>query len=239
MNHAPHGQPGLSSTNHLRLSVLVLWFAIDGTTIARAQAAQFEFLPQIDAYKHFTEKIQGEFVISRTADANTFSSIEVGPNLNISLRPILRNALLRRNETSYKYLTFGVGYRYIGNIDKPPENRIIVELIARFPLPAKMQLSERNRADLRFIQGQFSWRYRNRVTLERSFTIHEYAVTPFSQAEFYYTSQSDSWDKQVYKFGFTLPVHPRAELSPYYERQDNTSKPRYVNAFGLTAYLYF
>jgi Protein of unknown function (DUF2490) len=229
----------VSFTNRLRLAVLVLWSAIAGTTIARAQASQFEFLPQIDTYKHFTERVQGEFVISRTADSDTFNSIQVGPNLNISLRPILRNALLRRNETSYKYLTFGVGYRYIGNLDKPPENRGIVELTVRFPLPAKMQLEERNRADLRVIKGQFSWRYRNRITLERSFKLHRYPITPYGQAEFFYNSQSDSWDKQVYEFGLVFPVHHRAELNPYYERQDNTSQPKYVNAFGLTAYLYF
>ena len=164
----------VSFTRRACFLALILGFAVDVVTIARAQTAQFEFLPQIDAYKHFTERIQGEFVISRSGDADTFNSIQVGPNLNISLRPILRNALLRRNETSYKYLTFGVGYRYIGNIDKPSENRGIVELTARFPLPLKMQLGDRNRADLRVIQGQFSWRYRNRVTLERSFKIHAY-----------------------------------------------------------------
>jgi hypothetical protein len=155
------------------------------------------------------------------------------------LRPILRSALLRRNETSYKYLTLGVGYRYTGNIDKPPENRGIVEVTARFPLPVKMQLSDRNRADLRVIQGQFSWRYRNRNTLERSFTINKYPITPYGQAEFYFNSQSDTWDKKIYQLGLNLPAGHRAELNPYYERQNNTSKPNYVNAFGVTVSLYF
>lgn len=229
----------MSFTNRLCFLTLVLWFATNGTTSARAQAAQFEFLPKIDAYKHFTEKLQGEFVISRTADADTFNSIQVGPQLNISLRPILRSALLRRNETSYKYLSFGVGYRYIANTDKPPENRGIVELTARYPLPVNMQLSDRNRADLRVIQGQFSWRYRNRVTLERSFNFYKNPITPYAQAEFYYNTKSDTWDKKIYQFGLNFPVHHRAELNPYYERQDNTSKPDYVNAFGFTVSLYF
>jgi Protein of unknown function (DUF2490) len=222
-----------------RFLVLVLWFAAAELVIASAQTEQFEFLPQIDSYKHFTEKIQGEFVISRTGNADTFNSIQVGPNLNISLRPLLRGKLLRTNETSYKLLTLGVGYRYIANIDKPVENRGIVELTARFPLPAKLQLSDRNRADLRVIQGQFSWRYRNRNILERSFAIHKYPVTPYGQAEFYYNSQSDSWDRKIYQLGFNCPIHHRAELNPYYERQNNTSKPNHVNAFGLTLSLYF
>ncbi len=219
--------------------IFVLWFAAGATAIARAQSAQFEFLPRIDSYKHFTEKIQGEFVVSRTGDADTFNSIQVGPNLNISLRPLLRGKLLRTNETSYKLLTLGVGYRYIANIDKPVENRGIVELTARFPLPAKLQLSDRNRADLRVIQGRFSWRYRNRNILERSFAIHKYPVTPYGQAEFYYNSQSDSWDKKIYQLGLNFPVHQRAELNPYYERQNDTSKPNHVNALGFTLSLYF
>ncbi len=226
-------------TSCLYFLLFVFWFAIEGVTLARAQTAQFEFLPQIDAYKHFTEKVQGEFVISRTGDADTFNSIQVGPNLNVSLRPLLRSKLLRTNETSYKLLTLGVGYRYIANIDKPVENRGIVELTARFPLPGKLQLSDRNRADLRVIQGEFSWRYRNRNILERSFAIHKYPITPYGQAEFYYNSQSDTWDKKIYQFGLNFPVHRRAELNPYYERQNNTSKPNHVNAFGFTLSLYF
>jgi hypothetical protein len=233
------GNLHVSFTSHLYFLLFVFWFVIDGGPLARAQTTQFEFLPKIDAYKHFTEKVQGEFVISRTSDADTFNSIQVGPNLNISLRPLLRGKLLRTNETSYKLLTLGLGYRYIANVDKPPENRGIVELTARFPLPAKMQLSDRNRADLRVIQGQFSWRYRNRNTLERSFVIHKYPITPYGQAEFYYNSQSDTWDKKIYQVGLNFPVHNRAEVNPYYERQNNTSKPNHVSAFGFTLSLYF
>jgi hypothetical protein len=114
-----------------------------------------------------------------------------------------------------------------------------VELTAHLPLPAKLQLSDRNRADLRVIQGQFSWRYRNRITLEKSFKLHKYPITPYGQAEFYYNSQSDSWDKRIYRFGLNFPIHHGAELNPYYERQNNTSKPNHVNAFGFTLSLYF
>jgi Protein of unknown function (DUF2490) len=225
--------------NRLCFQMLVLWFTVAAATLASAQTTRFEFLPEIDTYKHFTDMIQGEFLISRTADAETFNSVQIGPNLNISLRPILRSWLFRKNETSYKYLTFGVGYRYITNVDKSDENRGIVELIARFPLPAKMQVGDRNRADLRWIQGQFSWRYRNRITLERSFKIQGYPITPYGRAEFYYNSQSASWDRKVYEAGCILPVHSRAELNPYYERQNNTSKPNHVNALGFTLSLYF
>ena len=220
----------------------ICWFflcLVSATSTAEAQGTEFEFLPQIDAYRHFTDRIQGEFVIARTADAETFNSIQVGPNLNISFRPILRRALLRKNETSYKYLTLGVGYRFIANLDKPSENRGIVEVTARFPLPQKIQLSDRNRADLRVIQGQFSWRYRNRIIVERSFRLHQYPLTPYGQAEFYYNSQSDSWDKKIYQLGLNLSVHDWSEIDPYYERQNNTSNPNHVNAFGLRLYLYF
>ncbi len=85
------GNLNVSFTSHLYFLMFVFWFAIEGVSIARAQTAQFEVLPKIDAYKHFTEKIQGEFIISRTADADTFNSIQFGPNLNISLRPLLRS----------------------------------------------------------------------------------------------------------------------------------------------------
>jgi hypothetical protein len=60
-----------------------------------------------------------------------------------------------------------VGYQYLDNVGKPDENRIQFALTSRFELPWSLVLADRNRADLRFINDQFSWRYRNRLTLQR------------------------------------------------------------------------
>ena len=56
----------------------------------------------------------------------------------------------------------------------------MIEASPRFPLPWKIVLTDRNRGDLRMIAGDFSWRYRNRLSVERAVFIHSYAFTPYA-----------------------------------------------------------
>lgn len=51
-------------------------------------------------------------------------------------------------------------------------------------------LSDRNRVDFRWVNDKFSVRYRNRLTLEREFTIGERSYTPYASIEAYYDSRS-------------------------------------------------
>ena len=49
-----------------------------------------------------------------------------------------------------------------------------------------MLLSDRNRVEFRDIGWQFFWRYRNRLTSERTFTFRGYRFTPYLRAEAFY-----------------------------------------------------
>lgn len=46
---------------------------------------------------------------------------------------------------------------------------------SNFPLKAGALILDRNRADLDWKSGSFTWRYRNKLTLERTFTIRSYS----------------------------------------------------------------
>jgi hypothetical protein len=62
-----------------------------------------------------------------------------------------------------------------------------------FPLVSKILLSDRNRADLDWSKNEFTWRYRNRVTLERRIKIGSYHPAPYLSAKFFYESQYQKW----------------------------------------------
>lgn len=75
--------------------------------------------------------------------------------------------------------TFGIGYRYLAGINQAPENRIELDATPQFPLPWRIQAGDRSRIDLRFIEGNgFSWRYRNRLNVQRTFRIHRFLAHP-------------------------------------------------------------
>ena len=180
------------------------------------------------------------FMASRTTDGSTCNSAEFGPNLDITLKPIRRTPIESNDSSKRRYLTFGIGYRYLINLDKPSENRMILELTPRYYLPWGILASDGNRFELRIIRGDLTWRYRNRLSLERSFNIKFLQFTPYAQGEVYYYSQFGLWNKDSYAFGLIFPLHRRFEIKPYFQHDnDSRSSTPHVNALGLTINLYF
>ena len=138
------------------------------------------------------------------------------------------------------FLVFRVGYRDIANANGPSENRGIVQFTGHTPLPWSMLLGDRNRVDLRWVSGKpFSWRYRNRLTLERSFRIGRVGFTPYLRGEIYYLSRDGAWSKNSYSLGAEIPLGRRMQVETYFERDNQShTSPQHVNALGLKFSLY-
>jgi len=205
-----------------------------------AQQTQTEGLPEIDTYVNLTDRYRLMFMASRSTDASTINSAQFGPNLDVNLRPLLRPKFQTHHSANNRFVTFRIGYQYIRNFGKPNENRVQLGLTSRFHLPWSMELAERNRFDLRVINDQFSWRYRNRLTLARSLTIKSFTLSPYARGEIYYSSTTGTWSKNTYSFGATFPVRKRFELEGYYERENTTGgAPPHVNGIGMTLSIYF
>lgn len=228
----------------LQLVFLASVCALLGEQRLQAQTTQSEWWPEVDTYVKLNDELRLKFAAARATDGSTYNSTDVGAGLEITLKPILREKIKRKmeslDEAKRKYLTFGIGYRYYHNLDKPSENRVELELTPRYFLPWSILLSDRNRADLRVIRGNFSWRYRNRLTLERSFRIKSFRLIPFARGEVYYDSRYSIWNKNSYAFGAGFPIGKRIELEPYYQHDnDSRASVQHVNALGFTVYLYF
>jgi hypothetical protein len=214
-------------------------------TVAAQESSETrdEFWPEVDFFVQVSPKVRLFFLATVTRAEETGKAFEgqVGANVDYFLS---------------KNIIFRTGYRYgtsLGDSDDPyNENRIIFEQTFRFPIPAGFLLSDRNRQDLRWVNDQFSVRYRNRLTLEREFTIHERSITLYTSGELYYDNRFDTWNRNRYAFGIQLSLRRHGRLthllSPrknvvvdfYYMRQnDSRSQPNHVNAFGLVWNFYF
>jgi hypothetical protein len=206
----------------------------------RAQQTQTQEFPEIDTYVGLTDRYRLMFQVSRSKDGSTLNSTQFGPNLDINFRPLLRRKLRTNDSAKGNFLTLRIGYQYLENVGKPNENRVQSALTSRFHLPWSLELAERNRFDLRVISDQFSWRYRNRLTLERSFSIKSFSFSPYARGEIYYDSKPGTWNKSTYSFGAVIPIRKRFELEGYYERENTTGgSPPHVNGIGTTLSIYF
>jgi hypothetical protein len=162
-----------------------------------------------------------------------------------SLKPVLRRRLRQQPDVyRQRYLTFRVGYRYVTDLasgGSAHENRGILEVISRYPLPLHLVISDRNRGEFRFIQNKpFSARYRNRLRLEYDFEQGRFECTPYVDFEIFYDTRFGQWVRRQYEFGLQFPVGSHIVLEPYYLRQDNSrSVPQHVNAAGFKFNLYF
>lgn len=224
-----------------------LWVApllLLGCPPARAQTSVTEFLPEIDAHFTLNANIRFVFQAKETREGGDPTQAEVGPSIEFYLKPLVKLkkvTVFDLNDAKSRPLAFSIGFRYVPSPGKPTINRLEPVITFHFPLPARILISDRNRADLDWSAGSFMWRYRNRVTLERRTTIRTYHPSPYASAEVFYDSRYTKWSSTNLYAGCLLPVGRRIEFDPYYEHENNTDKHpnQQVNAAGLVLNLYF
>ena len=109
------------------------------------------------------------------------------------------------------------------------------------PLKGKLLVSDRNRLEINFTDGNPYWRYRNRLSLQRSIALHSYHPSLNASAEFYYNSRYEKWSTTAIYGGCIFPIGKKVELNPYYEHQNSTglSPNQQINALGLILNLFF
>lgn len=211
---------------------------------AIAQSSATEFLPEIDANLKLNSSVRFIFQAKQTREGGDPTQAEVGPSVEFYLKPLIRLKDATRfdlDDAKSRPLVLAVGYRAVGTPGKPVTNRL--EPVATFhvPITAKILITDRNRADLDWQAGKFTWRYRNRLTAERRFTISNYHPAPYVSAELFYESQYSKISSTNLYAGCLLPVGKHVQFDPYYEHENNTGKApnQQVNAAGLILSLFF
>jgi hypothetical protein len=209
---------------------------------ARAQDSQF--LPEIDVYLTINPLMRFGFQAKQTREGGGPMQKEIGTSIDFYLKPWIKleNATLFDLDSARKRaLVFSTGYRVLPSPDAPVTNRWELIATANFPLRGGILLSDRNRADLDWQNGRFSWRYRNRLSLEKTLAIDKYHPRIYARSEEFYESQYRKWSTTALYAGGTLPFGTRFELGPYYCHQNNTGKSpnQQLNQAGLIANFYF
>ena len=201
-----------------------------------------EFWPEVDVYVPLNEKVRLVFLFALTKSEETRDNLEAqfGANVDFIVSP---------------RLVLGAGYRHGSSLtetDRFKEDRALAEQTLRQPLPLKILLSDRNREEFRVVNGDFSLRYRNRLTLEREFALPKRSITPYASIEVYYDGRFKVWNRNRLTVGAqvqlrkALPllsaVLPRKQmiLDVYYTRQnDSRSQPNHIKAVGAVLAIHF
>ena len=202
--------------------------------------------PETSTFVKLTDQMRFYFLMTTVKEERTSTEGEVGPNFDFYLKPLRkldRWAGFRLDESKTRLLMVRVGYRYIFPYggDGSDEHRGVVEATARCPLMHGVLASDRSRVDLRTIDGTFSWRYRNRLTVEREFSAGRFRFAPYVRGEIYYDSRHDKVSRTALIAGSSFPITGHFEFESYFEHQNDSggSPNRTVNAVGVVANFYF
>ena len=228
----------------LRGSVGAALLALSFGTSALAQSHQI--WPESSTFVKLTDQMRFYFLMTTVKEERTSTEGEVGPNFDFYVKPLRklnRWAGLPMDESKTRLLMVRVGYHYIfpyGD-DGSDEHRGAVEATSRCPLIHGFLVSDRNRVDLRTINGIFSWRYRNRLTVEREFTVSRFRFGLYARGEIYYDSGFDKISRTALIAGSSFPITKHFEVEGYFEHQNDSggSSNRTVNAVGVVANVYF
>ena len=200
-----------------------------------------EFWPEIDVYAPLNKKVRLFFLFTITKSEETKSNLEgqFGAHVDytVNSRFVLR-----------------AGYRYgfsIKEVHPFKEHRPLLEETLRQRMPLKILLSDRNREEFRFVNGQFSFRYRNRITLEREFVTSR-SITPYISMEAYHDSRFKVWNRNRLTVGLqiqlkkALPllslIDPRKQVIldiNYTNQNDSRSQPNHIHAIGSALAIHF
>jgi hypothetical protein len=207
-------------------------------------AQTFQFLPEVDVYSRIQPDIRFSFQAKQTREAGDPTQAEIGPGFDFFVKPLVRLKRITAfdlDDAKSRPLQLSAGFRYVPSPDKPDVERLEVAATSHYPLVANILITDRNRADLDWSKNQFSWRYRNRVTLERRVTAKGYHPAPYLSAEFFYQSQYHKWSTTALYAGCLFSIGKHFELDPYYEHQNITGKNpnQQLNQLGLILDLYY
>ncbi len=209
-----------------------------------ASAQITEFLPEIDVYTGLQSGSRFWFQAKTTGKTVLPPRRRLGPASTsfVKTRPSWKSSPSSIWTTRKKdLLVLSVGYRYLPSPGNPSENRILLMATSNVPLKAGVLVSDRNRLEINFTNGNTYWRYRNRLTLQRTIAVHSYHPSPYASAEFYYNSKYGKWSATTVYAGCIFPLGKKIELDPYYEHANATgiSPNQQTNAFGLILNLFF
>ena len=212
---------------------------------ARAVAQQQQFLPEIDFYYKLSSGVRLQVQAKQTREGGEPTQAEIGPSIDFYVHPWLRLAKTRKNDlddAKSRPLVISVGYRYLPESNGgAATNRLEPVMTSRLPISTKVLITDRNRFDLDWKSGDFTWRYRNRLQVEGPVPVGKYHMTPYASVEPFYQSQYGKWSETALYAGCIFPIRKHFQLDPYYEHQNQTSKRpnEQLNQFGVVLNLYF
>jgi hypothetical protein len=230
-------------TRSVLLATLCLYEALGG--VARAADAS-EFWPEANLFYGLSPRtrlyLDAAYAEGKESDEQ---SMDLGAYVDVSFKPIRRQELWDEDWQRSRYFWARVGYDRIFKAtgesgSDVAENRGVVSLHGKAPLPADVWLEARVRADLRWIDDQYSTRYRARLEATREFSVLDHTVVPYINYEWFFDTRYDAWTRTLAQAGAEVTFSKHFRVEAYLAGQkDEQPDDKSLIALGLLAKWYY
>lgn len=227
---------------HVRLAVFLL-LIVPASIRAQESRTIFEVDPGLTVAWDINRKVRLDFATGREKTEELSSARwKLSGGASFRLKP-LRKTLLDLIDTDKDHqFVFGVVYEFSRTSEAGitfREHRVMLDGTFRYTLPAKVLLTNRARIELRWLQDDYHWRFRDRLLFERPMRTRKLRFTPFAGAEAVWDRRHTSWNLFKFTGGVQFPLIRRSTLDVLYERQHCvTCADQNTNIVGLTLNIY-
>ncbi len=225
------------------LVVLLLVFS-DSVLAQSPSDTNWEVWPSIKVNFDLQPKLRLQvFGETQNGEESPYIQLKTGAMLSYRMKRIL-TPHMRDNDGENEYnLVVGIGYEFLhstqdDNVKR--ENRLMIQATPRYLLPANILGQDRSRIEFRWVNGVYDVRYRNKLTISRTFRISRLRLGPYTSGELFYDRNHHSWNENQYAFGVQSSIGKLLTLDTFYLRQNcTTCSQDPLNVFGVTVNLYF
>jgi Protein of unknown function (DUF2490) len=194
----------------------------------RVFAASFEFWPESDTWVRLSEPAQLLFIISGDRDAD--SGDKTDGKYGVYLDYLLNERISLRG-----------GYQFQRNLSEAPgehdtsENRLVFDFNYYWRIGEQGRLADRVRLDLRDMEGETSYRVRNRLMYSQEIKLTRATFSPYASIEAFYDSRFDTVSRFLTHVGSTVPLARWFEADFYLGWQHDTQpKDNKIAGLGIT-----
>lgn len=173
----------------------------------------------------------------------SYRRLRAGAAFSYRMKRILKPHRTDIDEENEHNLVFSGGYEYLErteNNEISREHRISFDGTPRYLLGAGFLAADRNRVELRWVNGVYNVRYRNRLVIGRPLDVNGLRLTPYATGEIFYDRNLHSWNRTQYGFGVQFPGRGRFMVDTFYLHENCSGCSRSpVNICGVSLNLYF
>jgi len=218
--------PELAAMTSLRLALLGLVLAVPHAVLAQVTTTA-EIWPELDIHWWTSSEMRTVLEMSLSTERERTN----------------REATVGLFEDYLKlpggYLRGGVRYTFSTTDASYQEYRGVGDAVLRVYGTKRVRLLNRTRGELRWVNGEYSYRLRDRLHLQRlPRDTTGRAWAPYGTTEVYYDSRYGGISRIAGRVGTELRLGGRARIDVYIAHQHDTRPERAnISAFGVTARL--